>query len=150
MNSEMNRARIVFATGCLALAAVALWLWLRPVAPVNTPYFNWRQGGDDRYELVVNHVGGNPEFRQGVTTTPAPQSGILRVSGGPGSAEPGAIVEVSNTRTRRGYAVTADAAGAFSVAAEARRGDTLKVITHRIRFRPLEPPRYSSAALSSP
>jgi endonuclease YncB( thermonuclease family) len=97
----------------------------------------------------VSHIGGNPEFRQGVTTTPAPQDGPLLVSGAPGAAEPGAIVEVSNTRTRRGYAVPAGADGAFSVVAETRRGDTLKVITRRIRFRPLEPPRYS-AALSAP
>jgi hypothetical protein len=149
MNPNMSRVRIVIATGCLALATVALWLWLHPVTPIDTPYFNWRPSADDRYELLVNHVGGNPEFRQGVTTTPVPQSGLLRVSGGPGSAEPGAIVEVSNTRTRRGYAVPAGADGAFSVVAETRRGDTLKVITRRIRFRPLEPPRYD-AVLATP
>ena len=53
----MNRTHIVIATGCLALAAVAVWLWLHPVAPIHTPSFDWRQGGDKRHELVVKHQG---------------------------------------------------------------------------------------------
>lgn len=133
----MTRAHIVIAAGGLVLAAAAAWVVLHPVKPVDTRYFQWR-ANQDRYELVVDHVAGNPEFRAGMLTTPVPQTGTLRVVG---TADPGAIVEVSNSRTRRGYAVTADAEGAFTVDAEAERGDTLKVISRRIRFRPLEPPR---------
>jgi len=142
----MTRTHIVIGTAGLVFAVAAAWMLLRPLKPVDTPYFQWRAGAD-RYELVVSHVAGNPEFRTGVVTTPVPQSGTVRVSG---TAEPGATVEVSNARTRRGFAVTADAQGAFAVDAEAARGDTLKVVSRRIRFRPLEPPRYSNALVSSP
>lgn len=139
----MNRTDIVIVTGGVALAAAAAWAWMRPLAPLDTPYFHWERGAGKRYELVIRSVAGNPEFRAGVLTTPVPQSGTLRVVG---TADPGAIVEVSNARTRRGFAVTAAADGTFSVDAEALRGDTLKVVSRRIRFRPLEPPRYSSSS----
>lgn len=134
-------ALVVFtAIAGVALAALfALRGYWRP--PVDTPYLHWQQGGDDRYELEVSHVAANPDFRRGVATTPVPQSGTLRVIGKPGTADPGAIVEVSNPRTRRGYVVTADAGGAFSVEAEARRGDTLTVISRQIHFRYPQPLR---------
>ncbi len=143
----MNGMRMVILafSGIAALAAGAWWLW--PIVPADTPYFRWQQGGDDRYELVVHHVDGNPEFRQGVLTAPVPQSGALRVSG---TAEPGALIEVSNPRTGRGYVATADADGAFAVEADARRGDELKVISRKIQFRRVGEPRYSSAIVSSP
>ena len=131
----------IFITVGVVVAAALAWTWLRPIAPEDTPYFHWQPSAQDRYELVVSHVGGNPEFRRGVTTPPVPQTGTLRVVGAPGAAEPGAIVEVSNPRTQRGYAVTADAQGGFSVDAEARSGDTLKVISRRISFRMPGPPR---------
>ena len=146
----MTRTQIVAATAGLVLVAAAVWMALRPVTPVDTPYFHWAPGAGDRYELVVSHIEGNPDFRRGVATTPVPQTGTLRVVGAPGTAEPGAIVEVSNPRTRRGYAATADAQGAFLIEAEAQRGDTLKVISRKITFRAVNPPRYSSAPLSSP
>jgi hypothetical protein len=133
----VTRTHIVVATAGVVLAVAAAWIVLKPVKPVDTPYFQWR-GGAGRYELVVSHVAGNPEFHSGVVTTQVPQSGTVRVSG---TADPGAIVEVSNPRTRRGFAVTADPQGAFAVDAEAARGDTLKVVSRRVRFRPLEPPR---------
>ncbi len=139
MQRPITLVVITAVAGVALAAAFALRGYWRP--PVDTAYLHWQQGGDDRYELELSHVAGNPEFRRGVTTTPVPQSGTLRVVGKPGTADPGAIVEVSNPRTRRGFAVTADAGGAFSVEAEARRGDTLTVISRRIRFRPLEPPR---------
>ena len=72
------------------VAAACAWNWLRPIAPVDTPYFRWQPTADDRYELAVSHVGGNPAFRRGVTTTPVPHSGTLRVVGPSGAAEPGA------------------------------------------------------------
>jgi hypothetical protein len=145
----MDRMRIVIFTGGATLIAAAIALVWPPAAPVNTPYFHWQPSGQ-RYQLVVNHVDGNPEFRQGVTTTPVPHSGSLRVVGPPGTAAPGAFVEVSNPRTGKGYGVTADADGAFTIDAEARRGDELKVISRTIQFRPVAPPGYSSSALSSP
>ena len=143
----MTRARVVIATAGLVLAAAAAWLALRPVTPVDTLYFQWQRSAADRYELAVSHVAGNPEFRQGVMTTPVPQSGTLRVTG---TADPRALVEVSNPRTGRGYVATADASGAFVVDAEARRGDTLKVISRNVEFRKPRAPRYSSAVVSSP
>lgn len=145
----MDRTRLFIATSGLTLAAVAAWLAWPPAAPIDTPYFRWQPRGE-RYELVVSHVGGNPEFRQGVATTPVPDSGRLRVVGPPGTAEPGALVEVSNPRTGKGYAATADAKGAFAIDAEARRGDELKVISRRIEFRKVAPPAYSSSALRAP
>ena len=145
----MDRTRLFFATCALTLAAVAAWLAWPAAAPVDTPYFHW-QPGAERYELVVSHVEGNPDFRRGVATTPVPKSGTLRVVGPPGTAEPGALVEVSNPRTGKGHAATADATGAFAIEAEARRGDELKVISRRITFRTVAPPAYSSSALSSP
>ena len=143
----MNDARMVTLAFSViaALAAGAWWLW--PVAPQDTPYFRWQQDKGNRYELVVRHVDGNPEFRQGVLTTPVPQSGTLRVTG---TAAPGALVEVSNPRTGRGYVAAADSDGAFVVEAEVRRGDELKVISRRIQFRSVGDPRYSSATVSSP
>ena len=138
----MTRTRVLIATGGLVLVAAAAWVVLRPLKPVDTPYFQWR-ANPDRYELVVKHVAGNPEFRAGVLTAPVPRTGTLRVVG---TADPGAIVEVSNSRTRRGFAVTADAEGTFTVDAEATRGDTLKVVSRRIHFRPLEPPRAGGRA----
>lgn len=138
---KRKHALIVIAAVASVTMATAFGLHLHSRPPVDTRYLHWEQGTDDRYELQVSHVGGNPDFRRGVTTTPVPQSGTLRVVGKPGTADPGATVEVSNPRTRRGYAVTADAGGAFSVDAEVRRGDILMVISRRIRFRPLEPPR---------
>ncbi|MGH8442104.1 MAG: Ig-like domain-containing protein, partial [Nevskiaceae bacterium] len=120
---------------------------LRPAVPADTLYFRWNEGRDARYELVVKHAAGNPEFRRGVTTTRVPRSGPLRVLG---TAEPGATVEVSNPRTGRGYATTADASGAFAIDAEARAGDTLSILSRTIVFRAPEPPRYSSSAESSP
>ena len=116
------------------------------VAPVDTPYFHWQPAADDRYELVVSNVAGNPEFRAGVPTTPVPHSGTLRVSG---TAEPGAIVEVSNPRTGRGFHTTADASGAFVIDAQAERGDTLKVLSRKIQFRMPNAPQ-ASAVVSSP
>jgi hypothetical protein len=145
----MNRAQLFVMASGLTLAAVAASLAWRPVAPIDTPYFQWRPSGES-YDLVVSHVEGNPEFRQGVATTPVPRSGALRVRGQAGAAEPGALVEVSNPRTGEGYAATADATGAFAIEAQARRGDELKVISRKIEFRRLEPPGYSSSALSSP
>ena len=143
----MIRTRILLTSAGLVLASAGAWLWLRPVVPVNTPYFHWQKNADDRYQLAVSHVSGNPEFRQGVVTTPVPQSGTLRVIG---TAEPGAFVEVSNLRTGRGYLATADGSGAFAVDAEARRGDTLKVLSRKIQFRGVEAPRHSSAVVSNP
>jgi hypothetical protein len=143
----MKRAPIVIVTAGLVLAAAAAWIVLRPVTPVDTPYFQWQRGEQGRYQLAVSHVAGNPEFRRGVTTTPVPRSGALRVTG---TANPGAFVEVSNPRTGRGYLATADASGAFAVDAEAQRGDTLKVISREIEFRMRQQPRYSSAVVSSP
>jgi len=145
----MDRTRLFVATSLLTLAAVAAWLAWPPPVPVDTPYFRWRPSGE-RHELVVSHVGGNPDFRRGVATAPVPDSGTLRVIGPPGTAEPGALVEVSNPRTGKGYAATADAGGAFLIEAEARRGDELKVISRRIAFRKVAPPAYSSSALSTP
>lgn len=127
----MSRMNVLIASAGLVLAAAAAWLWLRPVAPVDTRYFSWQPAGEG-YELVVSHVAGNPEFRGGVVTTPVPRSGPLRVSG---TAEPGAWVEVSNPRTGRGYATVADASGAFAVEAQARRGDELKVLSRKVEFR---------------
>lgn len=144
----MNRTQLFVMTSGVALAAVAVWLAWRPVAPVDTPYFHWQPAGE-RYELVVSHVEGNPEFREGVATTPVPRSGVLRVRGQAGAAEPGALVEVSNPRTGQGYAATADADGAFAIDAEARRGDELEVISRNIQFRSVTPPG-SSPVLSSP
>jgi len=143
----MNDLRMVVlvVSGVAAVAAGAWWLW--PVTPVDTPYFQWQPVADNRYELVVNHVGGNPEFRSGLLTPQVPRTGTLRVAG---TADPGSIVEVSNPRTGRGYAATTDAAGAFTVDAEARRGDTLRVISRVIEFRPPDALRYSSTAESSP
>lgn len=143
----MRRAPLV---GAASAATLCAWIWLLPVTPVDTTYFHWQPTPDDRYELTVNHMGGNPEFRAGVTTTPVPQSGTLRVVGPPGAAEPGATVEVSNPRTGRGYSDTAGADGSFSVEAQVRRGDTLEVISRKIEFRAVQAPRYSTSALSSP
>lgn len=137
----MNRSRIVMATAGLVLAATGAWLWLRPIAPVNTPHFEWQKGESARYELVVREVAGNPEFRVGVTTPPVPQSGTLRVSG---TAAPGALVEVSNPRTGRGYATVADASGAFAVEAQARRGDELKVLSRKVELRNVAMPKASA------
>ena len=66
----MNRTSIVIATGCLSLAMLALWLWLRPAAPIGAPVFNWKHG--DRYELVVS----TPEMG---STAPALQAGAQRI-----------------------------------------------------------------------
>jgi hypothetical protein len=150
MEPAMTRFQFMMLTALLVLAGAAAWVWLRPAIPVSTPYFRWHSNAEQRYELIVHHVEGNPEFRQGVTTTPVPQSGALRIEGKAGSAEPGAMVEVSNPRTGQGYATTADATGAFAVTAEVRRGDTLKVISRQLRFRPTSAPVYSSAVVSSP
>jgi len=95
----------------------------------------------------VSNVAGNPEFRGSVKTTPVPRSGLLRVVG---TAEPGAIVEVSNPRTGQHYSVSAGASGAFAINAEAERGDTLSILSVKIVFRKIEPPRYSSSPASSP
>ncbi|MGH8482296.1 MAG: Ig-like domain-containing protein [Nevskiaceae bacterium] len=138
----MNRTYIFMATAGLVLGACAAWLWAWPFTPVDTPYFSWQAGEDDRYELVVSHIAGNPEFRRGVTTTPVPRSGTLRVSG---TAEPGAMVEVSNPRTGRGYAATAGADGSFAIEAQAERGDALKVMSRKIEFRAVTAPRASVA-----
>lgn len=145
----MNRTQLLFMTSGVTLAAVATWLAWRPIAPVDTPYFHWQADGE-RFELVVRHVEGNPEFRHGVATTPVPRSGELRVRGAAGAADPGALVEVSNPRTGEGYVATADATGAFAIDAQARRGDELKVISRKIQFRAVTPPGYSSSTLSSP
>ena len=145
----MDRTRLFLAASGLTLAAVACWLAWPPPPPVDTPYFHWQPRGE-RYELVVSHVEGNPDFRRGVATTAVPHSGSLRVVGQAGAAEPGALVEVSNPRTGKGYATTADAAGGFAIEAEARRGDELRVISRMVRFRPVTPPAYSSSTLSSP
>jgi hypothetical protein len=139
MRPVKTRQALAVVAGVTALLAAG-WLWTRPVVPADTPYFQWRPAAGDGYELVVDRAAGNPEFRQGVETTPVPRSGSLRVRGNPGAADPGATVEVSNPRTGRGYRATADAAGAFTVEVEARRGDTLKVISRRIRFSPVRPP----------
>ncbi|MGQ0585624.1 MAG: hypothetical protein ACT4PK_00240 [Gammaproteobacteria bacterium] len=138
------RPLLLTFTGIAAVSAVIWWLW--PVTPVDTPYFHWQRAEDDRYALVVSNVAGNPEFRAGVPTTPVPHSGTLRVSG---TTDPGAIVEVSNPRTGRGFHATADASGAFVIDAEAERGDTLKVLSRKIQFRRAQPPQ-SSAVVSSP
>lgn len=146
----MNRTQIfvVLALVSTALAAgVALKWYSRP--PPDTPYFHWQKGSAG-YQLVVSHAAGNPEFRKGVLTAPAPRSGRVRVLGPAGAADPGVLVEVSNPRTRKGYAATADRDGAFSIDAEAQRGDTLKVIARRVRFRTPAAPGYSSTLLSSP
>lgn len=143
----MNTRIMLLAFAGLASVGAVASLLLQPLEPADTPYFQWQPREDDRYELVVSHVDGNPEFRSGVTTTPVPRSGPLRVSG---IAGPGALVEVSNPRTGEGYATTADAAGAFAIDAEARKGDELKVISRRIEFRQGPAPLYSSAAVSSP
>lgn len=131
----MNRTSVV-AAAVAVMAAAGGW-WLRPVAPVDTPYFHWSVAAEDRFELVVGHAAGNPEFRSGVTTPRAPRSGTLRIVGAAGAADPGAIVEVRNPRTSRAYATAADANGAFTVEAQVGRGDELKVISRQIRFRPL-------------
>jgi hypothetical protein len=130
---------IAAATGVIMIAAGAWWLW--PATPVDAPYFRWDASAGDRYELVVDHAAGNPDFRNGVATPRVPQSGVLRVRGGPGAAEPGAIVEVSNRRTRQASATTAGADGAFAVEVQVRRGDELLVLSRKITFRPLAPPR---------
>lgn len=121
--------------------AVLLGWWAWPVTPTDAPHFQWRPVADHGYELVVSAMPANPDFRQGVGTPPVPRSGALRVSGGAGAAEPGGIVEVSNPRTRQARMVTADSAGAFAVEVEVRRGDTLRVLSRRIQFRPLSPLR---------
>jgi nucleoid-associated protein YgaU len=140
--------RIYLLAGCATLVlAVAAWMLITGAPPKDTRYFHWKPGNEGRYELVVSYVSGNPEFRQGVMTPPVPQSGVLRVIG---SAEPGALVEVSNPRTGRGFATAADDSGAFAVNAEARRGDELKVISRKVEFRAVQAPRYSSSAESSP
>lgn len=118
----------------VSLAGVLAW-WAWPMTPTDAPHFHWQPTPDDRYELVVSEMPANLAFRRGVETPPVPRSGALRVSGEPGAAEPGAVVEVSNPRTRQAYMVTADEAGAFSVEAEVRRGDTLRVLSRRIQFR---------------
>jgi hypothetical protein len=125
---------VLFAAAAAAVAAACAWHWLRPIAPVDTPYFRWQPTAEDRYQLTVSHVGANPQFRRGVTTTPVPQSGALRVVGPPGSAEPGAVVEISNPRTGRGYTATAGTDGSFKVEVEAKRGDTFEVISRRLVF----------------
>jgi hypothetical protein len=142
----MNRIYLLAACATLVLA-VAAWMLFTAAPPEDTRYFHWKVGDDKRYELIVNYVSGNPEFRQGVTTPPVPQSGVLRVIG---SAEPGALVEVSNPRTGRGYATAADDSGAFAVNAEAQRGDELKVMSRKVEFRAVQAPRYSSSAESNP
>ena len=143
----MRPTHMLIAVAGLILASIAAWTWLRPALPEDTPYFHWQRGGDEHYELVVSNVAGNPEFRGGVKTTPVPRSGPLRVVG---TAEPGAIVEVSNPRTRQSYSVSAEASGAFAINAEAQRGDTLSVLSVKIVFRKIAPPRYSSAVVSRP
>lgn len=143
----MNTRIALMTLASLASVAAVAWLMLRPLEPVDTPYFQWQPRADDRYELVVSHVDGNPEFRQGVITTPVPRSGTLRVSG---IATPGATVEVSNPRTGAGYATTANADGSFLIDAPARKGDELKVMSRQIVLRPVAPPNYSSASVSSP
>ena len=140
----MNPTRTLIACAAVVFAVVGAWAWLRPVVPVDTPHFRWQQGQDDRYELVVR--GADPAFRQGLTTTPVPQSGTLRVVG---TAQPGAIVEVSNPATNRAYRATADAEGAFAIDAEVSRGDTLRVLRRKIEFRQVQKPRYSSSAVVS-
>jgi hypothetical protein len=147
MERAMNRTQMVLVTGGLALAAAAAWMLLRPVTPVDTPYFQWRAGPEGRYQLVVGETAGVPEFRRGVTTTPVPQSGTLRVVG---NAAPGAVVEVHNPRTGRAFRTTADADGAFAVDAEVRRGDELRLLSRTITFRGLEVTPHSSAVVSSP
>lgn len=131
-----------------AAVAVVGWLWFRPLAPIDTPYFSWQEQSDHSYELVVSHADGNPEFRQGVMTTPVPHSGPLRVRGAPGAASPGAWIEVSNPRTGQGYQTTADATGAFAVTVESRKGDSLTVLSRRMQLRAPAPPRYSSTDVS--
>lgn len=130
---------LVAAAALVVAAAGAWWLW--PVTPADAPYFHWAAGADDRYELVVGHAAGNPDFHGGVTTPRVPQSGALRVRGAPGSVDPGALVEVGNRRTGRAQSTTADAAGAFAVEVQVRRGDELYVLSRKITFRPLAPPR---------
>jgi len=142
--------RLAILLACVVATVALAWTNLRPVAPVDTPYFRWQPTADDRYELSVSHIGANPAFRRGVTSTPVPQSGSLRITGPAGSAEPGAMVEVSNPRTGRGYSATADASGGFSVEAEVRRGDTLDLVSRRIEFRAAPMPAYASAVVSSP
>ncbi|MGH8028928.1 MAG: Ig-like domain-containing protein [Arenimonas sp.] len=143
----MNPTRVLTASAGVVLAVVAAWAWLRPVVPVDTPHFRWQQGQDERYQLVVSDMAADPAFRQGMTTTPVPQSGTLRVVG---TAQAGAIVEVSNPATNRFFQATADATGAFAIDAEVRRGDTLKLLSRRIEFRGVQQPRYSSAVESNP
>src|SRR5689334_18308859 len=121
----MRPTHFLIVVAGLLLASAAVWLWLHPALPEDTPYFHWQRGGDERYELVVSNVAGNPEFRGGVKTTPVPRSGPLRVVG---TAEPGATVEVSNPRSGRSYRTAAEASGAFAVDAEAQRGDTLSIL----------------------
>lgn len=118
----------------VSLAALLGW-WAWPVKPADAPHFHWQPAPDDRYELVVSEMPANPAFRRGVETPPVPRSGPLRVSGGPGAAEAGAVVEVSNPRTRDARLATADGQGAFAVEVDARRGDTLRVLSRRIQFR---------------
>ena len=142
----MTRMSVLVAAAFLVLGAAGLWAGLRPVTPVDTPNFSWRMV-NGAYELVVADVSGNPEFRQGVLTTPVPRSGQLRVSG---VADPGAMVEVSNPRTGKAHATRASDTGKFTIEAEVRRGDELKVLSRNIRFRMPEPPRYSTAPASSP
>jgi hypothetical protein len=145
----MTRTHMFIATSALSLAVMVAWQVLRPVVPSDTPYFHWAAEGE-AYELVVSHVEGNPDFRNGVDITPVPRTGTLRVVGPPGTAQPGALVEVSNPRTGEAYLATADAGGGFAIEAQARRGDELRVISRKIQLRRVAPPAYSSAVLSSP
>lgn len=142
--------RVAILLACAVATGALAWSKLRPVAPVDTPYFRWQPTADDRYELKVSHLGANPAFRRGVTSTPVPQSGTLRITGPAGSAQPGAVIEVSNPRTGRGYSATADAAGAFSMEAEVRRGDTLDLVSRRVEFRARPMPAYAGAVVSNP
>lgn len=142
----MTRLSLLLVAAGFVLATVALWAWLRPVVPVDTPNFHWRVA-NDAYELVVSDISGNPEFRQGVLTGPVPRTGPVRVRG---VADPGALVEISNPRTGRAFATRADGTGEFVIEAEARRGDELKVLSRNIQFRMPETPRYSTAPASSP
>lgn len=118
----------------ISLSALLGW-WAWPVTPTDAPHFHWQPAPEGRYELVVSEMTANAAFRRGVSTPPVPRSGPLRVSGGPGAAEPGSLVEVSNPRTGEAKLVTADGQGAFAVEAEARRGDMLRVLSRRVEFR---------------
>jgi len=142
--------RLGILLACVVAVGALAWTKLRPVEPVDTPYFRWQPTADGRYQLNVSHLGANPAFRRGVTSTPVPSSGTLRITGPAGSAEPGAMVEVSNPRTGRGYLTTADAGGAFSVEAEVRRGDTVDIVSRRLEFRAAPAPAYASAVVSGP